>query len=171
MIRITKGDITIECETQADVRLALGVFADVDVPALPEVVNAPAWRVGGPRAWKPDPLPPLGVGLLGEAMVPDIPYIPYDMIKASEEKPKLVAVDPLPQHITVSRRNREILEAVMLFPEGVSTGSLATLLGLKQVVVAGRVQALKAALLVEKVPGHRLWQATTLARRSKLVTG
>lgn len=109
--------------------------------------------------------------MLGEAMVPDVPYIPYAMTTEASEKPKLVAVDPLPQHITVSRRNREILEAVMLFPEGVSTGSLATLLGLKQVVVAGRVQALKAALLVEKVPGHRLWQATTLARRSKLVTG
>lgn len=51
MIRIIKGDITIECETQADIRLALGVLADVDMPALPTVpveANAPAWRVGGP---------------------------------------------------------------------------------------------------------------------------
>src|SRR4051812_36365256 len=86
MIRIIKGDITLECETQADVKLALGVFADVDVPALPSVsipvkVNAPDWRVGGPR---PDPFPD------GGTTADQLPLIPGGHIEV--DKPKLVAV-------------------------------------------------------------------------------
>lgn len=62
MIRIIKGDIILECETQADIRLALGVLADIDVPALPNIGTvgggsagggAPGWRVGGPSSEEP----------------------------------------------------------------------------------------------------------------------
>lgn len=183
--RISKGDMTVTADTEAELRIAVAMFN--------ERGSAPAWAVGGPRD-----VTPIGRAYLGEAMQPDIPY---GITTEAGERPKLVAVpntdkqlydsmsesakalfdaltppDEHPysaavQHITVSRRNREVLDAVMLFPEGVSTSSLATLLGIKQGVIAGRVQALKDVSLIEKVQGHRLWAATTLARRSKLVTG
>lgn len=182
MIRITKGGINIVCDTQADVKIAMAALTDVDEPALPNMTeafaDAPAWRVGGPVNRQREPLPPIGSGVIAhyaESEHEGHEHVPL--------KPKLVAVGKLqddtrvdvefnvPQHITVSRKNREVLDAVILFSEGVSTSSLSTLLGLKQVVVASRLQALKTDGLVAKIPHHRLWAATSLARRAKLVTG
>jgi hypothetical protein len=175
--RISKGDLTVTADTEAELRIAIAMFnvamfneRSTWVPEpLPALVNAPDWRVGGPRD-----VTPIGRAYLGEAMQPDIPYGMTTEV-GERERPRLVALkcpdDPAVQHITVSRRNRAVLDAVTLFSEGVSTGSLAILLGLEQGVITGRVQALKKAGLVEKVQGHRLWVATTLARRGKLVTG
>jgi hypothetical protein len=106
----------------------------------------------------------IGVGTLGDALPPD------DDDPTSYPLLKAVPILPAPQHISVSRKYREVLEAVMLFPEGVSTGSIATLLGTTDKTVGGRMQQLKQRNLVELVPGHRLWRATTLARRAKLVS-
>jgi hypothetical protein len=177
MIRITKGDIVLECETQADMRLALGVLADVDVPALPSMhipveVNAPDWE--------PIPLPPVGSGILAHYVDKD-----YGMVTEPGEpgKPKLVAVPTVspeqqaaryvqehaPQCVPVRAKQLDILEVVLLFPEGVPVKGIAQLLGLTDKTVGQRIQALKADSLVEHVPHHHLWRATTLARRAKLV--
>lgn len=170
MIRITKGDIVLECETQADMRLALGVLADVDVPALPSMhipveVNAPAWE--------PTPLPPIGSGVVAHYTDKD-----YGMVTEPGEpgKPKLVAVPESgelsswpSQCIPVRGKQLDVLEAVLLFPEGVPVAGIAQLLGLTDKTVGQRIQTLKNAGLVEHVPHHHLWRATTLARRAKLV--
>ena len=185
MIRITKGDIVLECETQADMRLALGVLADVDVPALPSMhipveVNAADWHVTGPvtgggGGWEPEPLPPIGSGVVahyveGDAMTPDL----LEQVEA--RKPKLVAVPESgelsswpSQCIPVRAKQLDVLEAVLLFPEGVPVAGIAQLLGLTDKTVGQRIQTLKNAGLVEHVPHHHLWRATTLARRAKLV--
>lgn len=183
MIRITKGDIVLECETQADMRLALGVLADVDVPALPSMhipveVNAADWHVTGPvtgggGGWEPTPLPPIGSGVVAHYTDKD-----YGMVTEPGEpgKPKLVAVPESgelsswpSQCIPVRGKQLDVLEAVLLFPEGVPVAGIAQLLGLTDKTVGQRIQTLKNAGLVEHVPHHHLWRATTLARRAKLV--
>jgi hypothetical protein len=171
MIRITKGDITLECETQADVRLALGVFADVDEPPLPSVavvpvvngvpVGAPEWRVGGPP--DPKPLPPIADE-----------YYPQPPDGGPPEGFRVLRAVPTEsgdsvQHVPVRALLLDVLNAIMLFPEGVETRGVAELLGLTDKSIGNRIQRLKDAGLVEKVPHHRRWRATQLARRAKLV--
>jgi hypothetical protein len=154
MIRIAKGDITLECETQADLRLALGVFADVDKPVLPAVhlpieVNAE----------------PIGRAYLGDQLPEDAPK-PWAEVG---EQAKLKLVSSAPQHIPVRAKQLDVLEAVLLFPEGVPAKGVSQLLGLTDKAVGQRMQSLKRDGLVELVPHHNLWRATTLARRAKLV--
>lgn len=167
--RVTKGGLAVTADTAAELQIAIAclteMISDEVVHDGRVEVNAPAWRVGGPRDEMPIGRAYLGdhvdgpYGVTADAMVPDIPRL-------------AVVPDPgMPQHITVSRKNREVLDAIILFNEGVSTNSLETLLGIKPVIIASRIQALKGAGLVAKVPGHRRWVATTLARRAKLVTG
>jgi hypothetical protein len=153
MIRITKGDIVLECETQADLQLALSVLCEpVDVPALPSMhvpveVNAPAWRVGGPTE-------------------PYVPELPND--EPSGNMRVNMGFDTA-QHISVPSKQLDVLEAVKLFPEGVSCKAVGELLGLSDKQVGGRIQQLRRANLIEHVPHHNLWVATPLARRAKLV--
>lgn len=174
MIRITKGDITLDCETEGDVKLALAVLTFDEAAILPSVsvypvvngqaVAPPEWRVGGPR-----PVP-----LAGDAMTADM------LAELEEDKPVLslvntaepvlgVPVLQAPQHISVRDRQLDVLDAVLAFPEGVTCKGVGELLGLSDKSVGGRMQLLKRAGLVEKLPGHHSWRATTLARRAKLV--
>lgn len=155
MIRIIKGEITLECETQAEVQIAFTVLenlsATVDVPPLPEMmvpdlipeeykvrVNAPAWRVGGPST-------------------------------ATLKLVETESNDSVPQCIPVASVHLDVLEAVMLFPEGVPCKGIEQLLGLNDKQVNGRTQSLKRAGLIERIEHSHRWRATTLARRAKLV--
>jgi hypothetical protein len=158
---VTKDGVSVTADTEAELAIAIAVLnTDTTVAERVSVEEVNA----------------IGRGYLGEAL----PF-PYATVE-EPPKPKLAVVSTesddsdaprlgTPQHVTVTPKNREVLEAVMLFPEGVSTASLATLLGLKQVTVSARIQSLKNQNLVEHVPHHNLWRATTLARRAKLVTG
>lgn len=77
-----------------------------------------------------------------------------------------------PQHIPVTRCCLDVLEAVLLFPEGVYAKGIGELLGIspKSKAVGGRLQKLATMGLVEHPHHNRnLWRATPLARRSKLV--
>lgn len=44
MYRITKGEFTIQCDTEAELRIAAAVLDYV----TPPVEGVPSWRVGGP---------------------------------------------------------------------------------------------------------------------------
>lgn len=168
MIRITKGDITLDCETEGDVKLALAVLTFDETAALPSVsvypvvngqaVAPPAWRVGGPS----DPVN------YGDAMTADV------LAELEEDKPVLSLVTEshdsvAVQHVSVRDRQLDVLDAVLAFPEGVTCKGVGELLGLTDKSVGGRMQLLKRAGLVEKLQGHHAWVATTLARRAKLV--
>lgn len=176
MIRITKGDIILDCETEGDVKLALAVLTFDEAVVLPGVrvypvvngqaVAPPEWRVGGP----PDVFTGLRGNhpLAGDAMTADL------LAELEEDKPVLSLVTEshdsvAPQHISVRDRQLDILDAVIAFPEGVTCRGVAELLGLSDKTVSGRMQLLKRAGLVEKLQGHHSWRATTLARRAKLV--
>jgi hypothetical protein len=178
MYTVAKDGVSVTADTEAELRIAIAVLnTPVGSLHLPVAVNAPApsWRVGGPPDEKSYP-----VGDYGTSMVPRPNLDPYGvtadrLAELEEDAPVLSLVltessdSVAPQHIPVSRKNNEILEAIMLFTEGVGTSGLTQLLGIPQVIVASRIQALKSAGLVEKIPGHRLWRATQLARRAKLV--
>lgn len=151
MIRIVKAGLEFQCDTADDVRLAMGVLNDVYMGPFND---SPSWRVGGPPV-DPDPDDdPMARGL-------------ELVTKISDTVTEVCSIEP--QYIPVRAKCLEVLEAVMLFPDGVPCSGLETLLGLSEKQVSGRVQMLKRAGLVESVPGHRLWRATTLARRAKLV--
>jgi hypothetical protein len=162
VIELTKGDMTIRCETEAELRIARAVFSEPDeVTEMGEIESLA-----------------IGVGYLGE-YDPQLSTLPDGDYRSSRHlavvsEPETESDDSVPkdttvQHVPVSRRNLDVLEAVMLFPEGVPASGLGTLLGLTSHTVHGRLQSLKRAGLVEGVPGHELWRATPLARRSKLV--
>lgn len=186
MIRITKGGIHILCDTQADLKIAMAALADVDEPALPAVhlpveVNAvhhvneatgerevvgysPAWRVGGPV-----PSQAVSSHLYP---VPEADDITEGAPSDSDAPSGRMNVDmgfEVPQYIPVRAKQLEVLEAVLLFPEGVPCRGIGQLLGLTDKTVGQRMQSLKREGLVEMVPHHHLWRATTLARRAKLV--
>jgi hypothetical protein len=173
MIRISKGGIDILCDTQADVRIAMAALTDGDEPALPAVsvvpvvngvpAGGPAWRVGGP---------PDRTIREGDFMTPDL------LAELEEDKPALrlvsesddsVSESPTVQHVPVRAILLDVLNAILLFPEGVESRGVAELLGLTDKSIGNRIQRLKGAGLVEKVPHHRQWRATQLARRAKLV--
>lgn len=186
MIRVTKGDINILCDTQADLKIAMAALMDEDEPALPDIealhIEAlraagqypadvvPGWRVGGPSAHNPVPHP----------------YPVPEADEVTEGAPRLSVVDTEPDsdapsgrmnvdmgfelhYIPVRAKQLDVLEAVLLFPEGVPVKGVAQLLGLTEKAVGQRMQSLKKDGLVELVPHHHLWRATTLARRAKLV--
>lgn len=143
MIRIIKGGLEFQCDTADDIRLALGLLADLQ--PQPQASLVPDWQVGGP---------------------PDVKRV-FEVVPDAEDD---VVESIAPQHIPVSRRCLDVLEAVMIFTEGVPVRGVCELLGLGTEVVGGRMQMLKNRGLVETVPGHsRSWRATTLARRAKLV--
>jgi hypothetical protein len=157
--RISKGDLAVTADTEAELQIAI---ACLSVGYERQAVNAPGWRVGGPAGW---PDPPIGTAYLGEytseaTVLPDGFYAP-----------KLAAVPDAdaPKHISVSAVNLEVLEAVMLFPEGVTSKGIQQLLGLSDTTASGRVQTLREQGLIERLPHRNIWRATELARRSKLV--
>jgi hypothetical protein len=158
MYSITLGGITVTADNEAELRLAIAVLnTPLGSLHMPVAVNAPApsWRVGGPP--DPKPLPPIPNERIA---------VPKPVLRAvPTESPDSVA----PQHVSVTRLHLDVLEAVMLFPEGVTTRGVSQLLGLSNKTAGGRIQGLKRQGLIEKLPGHKSWRATTLARRAKIV--
>lgn len=59
MYRISKGEYTIECDTEAELRIAAAVL-DYVTPA--PIEGTPEWRVGGPS----DPKPESPIVLMGD---------------------------------------------------------------------------------------------------------
>lgn len=158
--RISKGDLAVTADTEAELQIAIACLTESY--ETPVAVNAPAWRVGGPAGFM-QPDPPIGTAYLGEytseaTVLPDGYYAP-----------KLAVVPDALQHISVSAVNLEVLEAVMLFPEGVTSKGIQQLLGLSDTTASGRVQTLREQGLIERLPHRNIWRATELARRSKLV--
>jgi hypothetical protein len=171
---VTKDGVSVSADTEADLRLAIACLttpqADCSLGSvhLPVEINAPAWRVGGPPDSKP--LPPIEVR--GQYVTAD------QLAELEEDKPVLtlvsesddsVAESPTVQHVPVRAILLDVLNAILLFPEGVESRGVAELLGLTDKSIGNRIQRLKGAGLVEKVPHHRQWRATQLARRAKLV--
>jgi hypothetical protein len=202
MYRISKGDLTVTADTEAELQIAIACLTEMtrgyekELPGIniPVKVNAPDWRVGGPR---PDPL------------AQPLDELRTQLEKLEANKPKLVAVQDreqqnaqafselhdlaeesrhylqdddapsgrmhvdmgfdVPQYIPVSAKKLDVLEAVLLFPDGVPANGVAQLLGLTQKMASGRLQMLRVAGLAELVPHTNSWRATTLARRAKLV--
>jgi hypothetical protein len=171
MIRVIKGDITFECESEDDLRLALGVLTETtEFPKLELLQPVPVGNVdvalGGYH------------GQGGQGDVTTLPTPPSWRVGGppqsafgDDETESDDSESPTVAHISVSKLESEILEAVMLFSEGVTVGSLAQLLGMTRKQVGGRVQMLKRKNLVEKMQGHHTWRATTFARRAKVVAG
>lgn len=167
MYRISKGDLTVTADTQAELQIAIacltrGYQADKTVGAvhLPVEIDAPDWRVGGPRATVGDGKPALAV----------VPTESHDSdVFTGLQGNHPMADDGAPQHIPVKSKQLDVLEAVLLFPEGVPTRGVAQLLGLTDKAAGQRMQALKNAGLVELVPHSSRWRATLFARRAKLV--
>jgi hypothetical protein len=204
MYRISKGDLTVIADTEAELQIAIACLTEMTEKELPGIsipvkVNAPDWRVGGPR----DSFPDVGT----TASADQLPLMPGGHIEV--DKPKLVAVQDreqqnaqafselhdlaeesrhylqdddapsgrmhvdmgfdVPQYIPVSAKKLDVLEAVLLFPDGVPANGVAQLLGLTQKMASGRLQMLRVAGLAELVPHTNSWRATTLARRAKLV--
>jgi hypothetical protein len=202
MYRISKGDLTVTADTEAELQIAIACLTEMtrgyekELPgiSIPVEVNAPDWRVGGPR---PDPL------------AQPLDELRTQLEKLEADKPKLVAVQDreqqnaqafselhdlaeesrhylqdddapsgrmhvdmgfdVPQYIPVSAKKLDVLEAVLLFPDGVPANGVAQLLGLTQKMASGRLQMLRVAGLAELVPHTNSWRATALARRAKLV--
>lgn len=192
---VSKGDLTVSADTEAELLIAIAALRngggfnhvyDGPLEAPPKLtginVHLPGELSSDP---KPYAYPP-------EFSQPDIGY------SFDHDKAKFVAVpveqadyadDPSPmarslelveesrsmiesiasQLIPVSRRNLEVLEAVMCFPEGVPNRGLQQLLGLREGQISGRLNTLKVKGLVELIPHSLAWRATQLARRSKLV--
>ena len=162
MIELRKGDMVIRCETEAELRIARAVFAEPDevaeMASLGEIESLA-----------------IGLGYLGD-YAPARSTLPDGIYRSTPHLTVVPEVEvshgdsvPTVQHIPVSARNMEVLDAVMLFPDGVPSNGIAELIGVPSPIVSGRLQILKDSGLVEKVPGHRAWRATQLARRSKLV--
>lgn len=174
---VSKDGIDVVCDTEEELAVAVAVFRHIEQAK-------PNWIVGGPvdaellRAqgkYPPDtvadlpPMPDVFAGLKGNHPLADRPA-PLALVPPTES-PDSVPNPVMPQHISLPRKQNEVLEAVILFPEGVTTNSLSTLLGVSQMVVSGRIQELKVKGLIEKLPGHKAWRATQLARRAKVVCG
>lgn len=170
MIRITKGDITLECEDLTDLKLALGVLTECEAAVVPSVylpidAAAPDWRVGGPAdIVKPADYAATAMGDLAASFLGKADDKPALSLVQSESSDSVGL-----QHIPVSAVHYETLECIMVFAEGVPATGISQLLGVKVGTVHSRLQALKHQGLVERVRGHQLWVATPLARRAKLV--
>lgn len=171
--RVSKDGINVVADTEAELAIAIAVLRH-DEPARP------AWAVGGPadKVLTPNGIqvgtvhlpvvPDSFTGLQGNHPLADKPSLSLVVPTESDDS---VVENHTVEHISVTRREREMLEAVMCFSEGVSTASLATLLGLSLKVAGSRVQQLKRRGLVEKLPHRKLWVATHSARRAKVVSG
>jgi hypothetical protein len=144
MIRIVKNGITFECDTADDVRLAMSVLEPV-----PTVAD---------ESWSES----------DDSDETFLTIVPNHVDLESDLRAGIDYPSP-PKHVAVKRIMLDVLEAVMLFPEGVETRGVATLLGLTEKAASNRIQSLKRDGLVEMVPHHHRWVATTLARRAKLV--
>lgn len=171
---VTKDGVSVTADTQAELAIAIAALNTDATVAEPKAIgtvhlpvaaklDVPPWAVGGPSPNNPvanifppvdgdDDPQPVKLGIVRDTESDD-----------SDVKPATV------QHIPVSAKLLEVLEAVMLFPEGVGCPGISTLLGLTVKTVTGRMQMLKKQGLVETVPHHRAWRATELARRAKLV--
>jgi hypothetical protein len=194
-MRVTKGDITIECADQHELGMALLALSGTqsDFHPLPGVhIPGGDCSLGTAelgeyltereeqRLRLVEPLPP--VPLLKQIGYPpgQIGYPPA-CGPAGDPDTDVVTVDYLgggrgghagTQHIPVTRCCLDVLEAVLLFPEGVYAKGVGELLGIspKSKAVGGRLQKLATMGLVEHPHHNRnLWRATPLARRSKLV--
>lgn len=168
---VSKDDVHVLCDNESELRIAIAVLnsptvASVHIPVVPHIEAAvPDWRVGGPV----------------HPYVPNTQGISADELDSLEDdKPALTLVPPTEsddsvpevptvQHIPVRAKLLEVLECIMLFPEGVESRGVCELLGVGDKGVGNRIQRLKQAGLVEQVPHHRRWRATQLARRAKLV--
>lgn len=177
MIRIIKGDIILECDTQADVALAVAALTGIDFPALPEIPfpYIPVANIVDPDGFVDEAC---GAAVLGETESDDSVQTGHLKIAATipaaesalRAVPTLESVATIaPQLIPVRRRQLDVLEAVLLFPEGVPGKGISQLLGLSEKTVSGRMQSLRRDSLVEMVPHTHAWRATSLARRAKLV--
>lgn len=155
---VSKDDVHVLCDNESELRIAIAVLNSPASVSMPVEVNAPPWRVGGPA----------------------VPYVPYPYPDEDDDPPALTLVPPTEsddsvtkpatvQHVSLSKVHREMLEAIMLFPEGVTTKSMMILLGLTEKQAGGRIQGLKKRGLIERIPGHWSWRATDLARRAKVV--
>lgn len=176
MYRITKGDMTVTADTEAELQIAIACLTEMTRGYESRsnlAAAAPDWRVGGPvlgrdieavanspMVWRDSgPVDPVAIGI---------------ELDAADDKPTLSLVptesnDSDVQHIPVRAKQLDVLEAVLVFAEGVQCKGIEQLLGLPEKAVSGRIQCLKKAGLVELVPHSTRWRATQLARRAKLV--
>lgn len=169
---VTKDGVSVSADTEAELRLAIAVLTGtveekpMGAVHLPIEINAPAWRVGGP----PDVEVLRAQGQYpADVWTPDVDDDPRPLTLVKSESPDSVTESPTVQHIPVRALLLDVLNAILLFPEGVESRGVAELLGITEKSIGNRIQRLKAAGLVEKVPHHRQWRATQLARRAKLV--
>src|SRR3954468_4716220 len=113
---VTKDGVSVSADTEAELPLAIAALTVAETPVgsvhLPIEVNAPAWRVGGP----PD--------------VDDDDPRPLTLVKS--ESPDSVPESPTVQHVSLSRQLPVVLDAVLLFPEGVTVKGVCQLLGLTE---------------------------------------
>jgi hypothetical protein len=177
-MRITRGDIIIECDTQAELASALAVLMapPAEIPLGTAELGEYLTEREEQRLRLVEPLPPLHLGYppaCGPAGDPRTDTVfpagdpGTDIVQASPP-----SEHPAPQYVPVTRCCLDVLEAVFLFPEGVYAKGIGELLGIspKSKAVGGRLQKLATMGLVEHPHHNRnLWRATPLARRSKLV--
>jgi hypothetical protein len=179
---VTKDGISVSADTEAELAIALAVMRDVaqENPVgsvhLPVAVNAPSWRVGGPPDGKP--LPPIAADEGYPYDVGERVRVSMGFIEDDDDPPVLTLVSesddsvtelPTVQHIPVRAILLDVLNVILLFPEGVEARGVCELTGFSDKAIGNRIQRLKNMGLVEKVPHHRQWRATQLARRAKLV--
>lgn len=177
MYRITKGDITIEATTEAELAEAVKVLGTPNMlkPPTFEPVAAPAFVPYSHGAPFPDPAlygtaeAPMGTGELGE------------YYEAPEEKPEQTKLSIVPdvsgdvvdiggaEQISVRRSQLHVLNAVLSFPDGVTAQGVCSLLSADYNRVGPRIQKLHKMGLVERIPRSLKWQATEKARHAKLV--
>lgn len=176
MMRISKGDIAIDCETQAELQIAIACLTEMMRGYEPQPL--PEWRVGGPpdvevlRAQGQYPADTISLpdDVPSGRMSVDMGFIDTESDDSDEPFLPLATVGTIaPQHIPVSVKNMAVLDAVMLFPEGITVKGVSSLTGLEVKTVGGRMQMLKSKGLVELIPHKLDWRATQLARRAKLV--
>lgn len=171
MMRVTHGGFTVDCDTEAEVRIAIAALSipspTVELAAGPVAdpngytshLEVPGWRVGGPVSEHEQH---------AHTAVIDADPAKRTLALVEQANTKIAQIG-VPEMVPVTRVNLDVLEAVLCFQEGVPTRGLMELLGLKQTTVSGRLGTLQRAGLIERVQHKNLWRATTLARRAKLV--
>lgn len=63
--------------------------------------------------------------------------------------------------IFLSKKLFEVYDVISLFPQGISSKNVASLLNIKMTVACSRAHALHKDGLIEAVPHHRLWRVTS----------
>jgi DNA-binding transcriptional ArsR family regulator len=160
-IRISKGNLTFQVDTQAEFEQVLAWLDPM--PVGPKVNGSITDTMS----------PPIGEGEFREAISNELAKLPtgtpLNGFNHQALVDDLVSVTPAHQMIPVRRILLDVYDIIKEFPEGITCKGVSELIGIKADTISHRMTRLKEAGLVEKVPHSIYWRATSLSRRAKLV--